>query len=138
MRSSDRALDAAYRAATYTVVTPAGTIALRVDAHCVELEQLLAAHGAADWAYVTACNPGSVPLAEMANAARHAELSEAVRCAGFTCYEGVGTGEGWSPEPSLLILGISTAEAAEFGRHFGQNAILVGERGGVSRLHWLL
>jgi len=54
----------------------------------------------------------------------------------YGCYPGEGRdAEGrWPAEPSLLVIGISRADAEAFGRRFEQNAVLFVERGGVPRL----
>ena len=55
-------LDTAYRKTSYFADTPAGRLCIRIgEAHPV-LDTLLTARGLRSWAYVTAHNPGSVPL----------------------------------------------------------------------------
>jgi hypothetical protein len=132
-----RDLDAAYRATTYTAETPDGPLALRIGAVDATLDRLLAARGLTSWAYVTAYNPGSIPTPAAENELHQRELRAAVTQSGYPFYEGTGVGEGWPPEPSLLILGVNEAEAAVLGWRFGQVAIVVGERGGPARLLWL-
>jgi hypothetical protein len=133
----DRDLDAAYRATTYTAETPEGPLALRVGERNATLDRLLAARGVASWAYVTAHNPGSQPAPASENEARMGDLRAEVAQKGYGFHEGTGVGEAWSPEPSLLILGMTEAEAAALGRRFGQLAVVVGDRGGPARLLWL-
>ena len=131
-------LDAAYRATSYFVDGPDGRFALRVGSASPEADALAAAHGAAAWAYVTACNPGSVPAPDAQNRARQRELEEVVRATTLPCYPGEGRGDDgcWPAEPSLLVLGISEAEARRLARQFGQAAVVCGERGGPARLVW--
>ncbi len=64
------ALLAAYGRTTFVADTPRGRLSLRVGRRSAELDALLAAHGVATWAYVTAFNPGSRLLPGEANAAR--------------------------------------------------------------------
>jgi hypothetical protein len=80
---------------------------------------------------VTAYNPGSVALGESENAQRQLLLEQAARDAGFAFFRGEGVGDDgqWPPEPSLLILGITRAQAVDLGRRFGQRAIVYGEAG---------
>jgi hypothetical protein len=130
-----RDLDAAYRATAYTAATPGGAITLRIGESNATLDCLLVAAGVNSWAYITAHNPGSAPISAEENQARQRELHSAVT--GYASFEGAGVGEGWPPEPSLLILGMSEEVAADVGRRFGQNAVVVGRLGGPARLLWL-
>jgi hypothetical protein len=131
-------LDAAYRATSYVVDGPDGAFALRVGETSPPLDELLVRHNTRCWAFVTACNPGSLPLSAEENRGRQAELEAVVSKAGYTFFAGQGVGEDdWLPEASVLILGITPENAAALGRHFGQNAILTGEACGPARLLWL-
>ena len=100
------------------------------------LAKLLERHRARRWAFITAWNPGSAPLPRAENDARQAQLRGIVEKRGFTILPGEGIGEdrSWPPEESLMVLGITEAEAVRLGRRFGQLAILAGERGSMSRL----
>jgi hypothetical protein len=131
-------LDAAYRATSYVVDGPDGAFALRVGETSPPLDDLLRRHGARSWAFVTACNPGSIPLSADENRGRAEELTRVVSEGGYPFRTGRGIGEGdWLPEESLLVLEIALEDAAALGRRFGQNAILVGEAGAPARLVWL-
>jgi Protein of unknown function (DUF3293) len=129
-------LEAAYRATAYTAETPDGPLALRIGEASAALDCLLAVRGLTSWAYVTAYNPGSIPLSDAENERRQRELRAAVVQSDHPFYEGAGVGEGWPPEPSLLVLGMDEAEATALARRFGQLAVVVGERGGPARLLW--
>lgn len=131
-----RDLEAAYLATAYTAETPRGPLVLRVGRGNADLDRLLDERGVATWVYITAYNPGSVPTPDAENETRQRELRAAVERAGYAYFEGAGVGEGWPAEPSLLVLGVSEAEAEELGRRFGQVAVVVGERGGAARLLW--
>lgn len=124
----DSGLDAAYRATAYVVALDQGRISIRVDQHCKALDQLLHARGSKEWAFISACNPGSQPLPEKLNNERHAQLVVAVEKLGLSYYSGQGipVSPGWQPECSLLILGIKPEDALQLAAQFGQNAILVG------------
>ncbi|HKB04492.1 MAG TPA: DUF3293 domain-containing protein [Gemmataceae bacterium] len=129
----DPTLEAAYRATDYRVDdAPSGPFVIRIGEECPELAGL-------EWAFVTACNPGSVRLPEEENTRRMGELEAAVRKGGGRYHRGHGVGRDgqWSPEPSLLIVGIREADAVELARRFGQNAIIVGRAGGEARLVWV-
>ena len=102
------------------------------------LDLLLAESRATDWAFITACNPRSAPLDEDANAERMMQLEMLVRGRGLACFQGEGQADDgdWPPEPSLLVLGISDADAVSIARAFEQYAIVSGSRGGEARLVW--
>jgi hypothetical protein len=131
------ALLEAYRRTTFVVAdTPNGRLSLRVGQHCAELEALLAIHGVTTWAYVTAFNPGSLPLSAEENAGRQRRLVSSVARLGLASYPGEGVGDDgrWPPEPSLLILGITREAAGKLGSEFGQLAVVYGEKGQEAEL----
>lgn len=65
-------------------------------------------------------------LAGYDNAARHAELGEALRRAGYDPIEQRGV-YGGEPEPSYLVFGITPAEALRFGDMFHQDAVITND-----------
>ena len=103
----------------------------QIDEH---LERILEVYGCSEWAFITACNPFSVLLKEDMNALRHLQLLRDV--SPYTNFEGKGVGEdpAWKPEKSLLIIGIGRESAMELGMKYGQNAIVIGEKGMPSEL----
>ena len=102
-----------------------------------EHHHLAAAHHVKTYTYITAYNPGSVAAPSEQNEIRQRELEQLVAESGYLFYRGVGIGDGdWPAEPSLLVLGVSEAEAAAMARRFGQAAVLFGEKGGPARLLW--
>jgi hypothetical protein len=138
MTADRAALDAAYRATSFTVDGPDGRFAVRVGRPSAEVDQLLEAAKAATWAYVTAYNPGSERAPDAVNAARQRELESVIAECEYPSYrgEGVGDDRAWPPESSLLVLGIGEAEAVRLAERFGQAAIVFGERGEAARLVW--
>ena len=133
-------LRAAYEATDYSVHEgPHGGFVIRVGARADAADALLAAAGADSWAFITACNPGSMPLAVADNAARMDRLTQRVRARGLAYFSGAGVAAdgAWPPEPSLLVLGLSEAEALALARELGQLAIVVGRRGEPARLVWV-
>ena len=139
-RMTDPALDAAYRATTYSVEMPDGTwLSLRCGKPSEPLDRYLAAAGADHWAFITACNPQSTRLGESENVERMARFVDFVRHRGLRTLVAAGRSDAcdWPPEPSLLVLGIEESEAIELGRMFDQHAIVVGSRGGPPRLVWV-
>lgn len=137
MNADDRErLFAAYRRTAFQVRAPGGSLTLRVGQTHAELDDLLAAHQARSWAYLTACNPGSVRLIDGENARRQSALADAVSRFGLPAFEGEGVGDDgrWPPEPSLLVVGITKEAALDLGRRFGQAAIVFGERDSAAEL----
>jgi hypothetical protein len=135
----DPELEAAYRAAAYSVVVPGREpITIRCGERCMPLDLLLIEAGATVWAFVTACNPESIRLDDDTNAERMMRLETVVRGRGLACFDGEGTADdnAWPAEPSLLVLGIDEADALSLAKEFGQAAILCGGRGGEARLAW--
>jgi Protein of unknown function (DUF3293) len=133
MNGTREQLEAAYRATDYRVEDiPGGPLVIRIDERCDQLP-------AAEWAFVTACNPRSVCLSDEENAGRTAELEAAVREGGRVFYRGHGVGRNgtWPPEPSLLIVGIAEPDAVELAKRFGQHAIVAGRPGEPARLVWV-
>jgi hypothetical protein len=90
----------------------------------------------APWAFVTAWNPGSGdPLPPDINDRRARELEREIEDRWqFRRGQGLPDDAGWTPEPSLLILGISQDDAITLGRRYGQNAIVVGAPESVAKL----
>ena len=101
-----------------------------------KLERLLERHHAARWAFLTAWNPASQELPPADNDTRQRELRGLLEAAGHKVLAGEGVGDDprWKPEKSLMALGISRGAAVEFGRRFGQMAIVTGRRAGAARL----
>lgn len=135
--SLDRRLTEAYLRTTYRVSEP--PIEIRIGQSCPAADRLLAEHGLATWAFVTAWNPRSQPLFFSKNAHQQALFEETVRAGGWPHFRGAGEGENgdWPPEPSLLILGISAAGAIRLGQKFEQNALVFGQKNGEAELWWL-
>lgn len=88
------------------------------------------------WAFITACNPRSEPLAPEENHLRQADLRDYLLSLGYSIFPGRGIAEepGWPPEKSFLILGISREAAVRLGTMLEQIAIVAGEHGAVADL----
>ncbi len=133
------ALRALYERAVYRVDAPEGSFALRVGAPSAALDRLLGAHGARTFAFLTAANPRSRPLAEELNRERNAQLLARLTAEARRCFAGVSgspTGD-WPEEASWLVLDLPEPEAVELARAFGQSALLVGELGAAVRLRFV-
>ncbi len=116
---------------------PGGRFALHVGQRSADIDALTDAHQAKTFTYITAYNPRSIVASAERNEKQQQELERAVAESGRPYFRGEGQGAGdWPPEPSLLVLGVSEAEAAGLARRFGQAAVLFGERGKAVRLSW--
>ena len=126
----------AYLKTTYRVSTDTGVINIRIGERQPSLDELLEAAGAASWAFITAFNPHSTPVSDAQNIMRQADLRRHVIGAGYPVHDAMGEPDGgdWLPEDSLLILGMTRADAIGLGRRFHQNAIVFGYRNEVARL----
>ncbi len=125
-----------YNRALYRVDAEPEPIVLQVGEPSPELDRCLAARGAQRFAFLTAANPGSEPLAEAENARRHARLLARVRATGLEAIAGESreaSGGGWR-EQSLLVVGLDREPALALARELGQLALLVGEVGGAVEL----
>lgn len=140
MSTERERLRVAYEATTYRVDEgPGGPFVIRVGARSVAADALLAAAGTDAWAFITACNPRSIPLDSADNEARMTRLGRVVRDRGLVTYAGAGVGADadWTPEPSLFVVGLAERDAMALAREFGQLAIVVGSRGAPARLVWV-
>lgn len=121
---------AAYRKARY-VVFGEPELVLRIGERNPDLDELLDAEGADTAAFITAANPRGEARSAWENEIANAALVESQTAAGFACYAGEGRDPdgSWTPERSVLVVGIPRADAEKLGRVFGQNAIVFVARG---------
>ena len=134
----DAELHAAYLQTTYWVQARPSPIALRVGERSRALDRVLAQHRACSWAFITAWNPKSRRLAPWRNVGRDARLRYALARAGYRWLPALGEGDdpGWTPEPSVLVLGMSVPNAVHLARRLKQNAVVTGKLGGRAQLVW--
>lgn len=127
----------AYRRTAFHVDFPSGRVTIRNGHRHPELDGHLTANSC--WAYVTAFNPGSVPLSSGENQARQAALEQAALALGAEVVTGWGVGDGcdWPPERSCLVIGLDEPQAVLLARVFGQNAIVVGRVGERAKVRWV-
>ena len=130
----DEQLIEAYKATTY-VVKRFG-LSLRIGQKNLHLEEFLIDNNEFSWAFVSAFNPYSQALSFMENKARHEKLVIWLRSKGFRYATGYGIPDdpNWSPEKSVLILGISKRKAIELGNELEQNAVIFGSLGKAPQL----
>jgi hypothetical protein len=135
MRPATPELIAAYKKAQY-VVLGEPELVIRIGEPNPDLDELLEAEGAATAAYITAANPRGEARTAWENEIANAALVESQTKAGYSCYEGEGRDpeERWTPERSVLVVGISRSDAEGVGRVFEQNAIVFVEKGRAPEL----
>lgn len=134
----DAELERAYRNTRYIVDAPGGAIVLRIGECSSALDALLTAQGASCWAFVTASNPQSEKLCNKNNNLRNKALIAELRHAGYTLFTGRGQADGgdWPAEDSVLVLGLSAADAVLAGARYGQYAVMTGNVGECALLRW--
>jgi len=130
-------LRAAYEATHYRVETPDGLVTVKVGK--IAPEQLWRdAKGVRPerWAIVSAFNPFSQALPEQQNRERHEELQRRLAANGRICLpaSGIDPEEKWPAEKSLAILNLANDELDDLMLAFGQNAVVVAERGRAAYL----
>jgi len=108
---------------------------LRIGERNADLDELLEAEGVVTAAFITAANPGGKKRGNWENEVANAALVKSQAEAGFRCFEGEGRApDGSWTEKSVLVVGISRADAEVVGRAFDQNAIVFVERGKIPEL----
>src|SRR6266699_5866849 len=109
-------LIAAYERALY-VVFGRPELVIRIGEPNPDLDELLAAEGAATAAFITAANPQGELTSAWKNEIANAALVETQTQAGYRCFEGEGRDpQGhWRPERSALVVGIPRADAESVG-----------------------
>ena len=77
-------------------------------------------------AFLTAWNPYSRMLGELENTERQNQMIKRLESLGYSCLaaEGHPRNGDWKPESSILVPGLSEADACRIGKEFEQNAIV--------------
>ena len=111
-------------------------VCFRIGGGGATLDALLSRYRSQRWAFLTAWNPASTPLARPENDRRQAELIAQLTATGCRCLRGEGRNvdASWPPEESVFALDITSRDARRIGHQYGQLAIVVGERGRPPRL----
>ncbi len=114
-----------YRETCYRVDGPR-PFTLSVDRPSEELAAEYQRHGVQSCAFITACNPCSIPLSNEENAIREKRLISFLTTKGYRSVSGVGThpSNGWPGENSQLVWGLSKAESRQIAEEFHQNAFV--------------
>lgn len=126
----------AYVRTTYRATVDDEVVELRIGRTNEAMDRVLARHGAAAWAFVTAYNPHSTLLADDENDARQDALAKELDEENRTCFSGQGVPDvaGWPSEKSLLVVGMTRDEARALGAAHGQYAVVCGEHGSAAEL----
>jgi hypothetical protein len=116
----------AYRATQYCIGAGDDAVVLRIGERSSSAATLFAASGVNCGAFITAYNPRGTLQPEAANAAAHARLLERLLGLGITTIEGAGgePGSDWTPERSVMALGLDLDAARAVGCEFDQDAIV--------------
>ena len=115
----------AYKETDYRIDGPMPFV-MRIGTECRPLRDLLEKSKADCACFITACNPFSEDVGDLANAERQEKLATALRLRSLAFREGVGRHpDGHCPaEPSFLVIGLSLEAAKTLGRECDQNAIV--------------
>lgn len=107
--------------------------------HPHDIQRQLEEYDIQCYAFLTAWNPGSQPLDQWHNRWRNLSLEMELQplCRLVRRGLGIGTNNDWPAEESFWALGLPVAKAVELGRQFGQNAIVIWQKGGVPELWWI-
>ncbi len=102
------------------------SLILRVGNTCPELAAIHRSHRVDCSAFLTAFNPFSQLLDEQENDRRHEVLMQELKLRSLPVLEGHGShpDNGWPPETSVLVPGLSLEASKSLGARFEQNAIV--------------
>lgn len=134
--SRSKSLIAAYLATDYVIRHRKGEIRLRISEKNPAADCLLHRFKARSAVFVTAWNPLSQSRSPQWNSMAHYKLLIWLRQSRIRFLEGEGrsrSGE-WPAEQSVLAFGLNQRRAAQLGRRFRQNAVVMLERGRAPRL----
>ncbi|HEX9138754.1 MAG TPA: DUF3293 domain-containing protein [Steroidobacteraceae bacterium] len=133
------ALAAAYLRAIYRVEPAEGPFTLRIGEFSPELQRWHERWTVDRSAFISAANPLSQPTDPEQNAAAHERLLRKLETAGLHSAPGTGLDPNghWIPERSVLVAGITKAEALRLAAIFHQHAIVFAEADAVPRLCWI-
>lgn len=132
-------LEVAYRATTYRVFLPGGSCDLRVGEASEALRRWLETAGCAQFAVITAYNPGSVLADEAVNAERQAALECDLLEGNYEPYtaQNLPDDAGAPVEESCFVPELGVEDACALAGDYGQNAVISGGADGVPHLVWV-
>jgi len=127
-----------YERTRYLVLDDLGVsrAAVGVGETSADLDAILAQYGATGGVFITAWNPRSEPVDQDTNDEANDRLEADLDEAGSVIlpHIGVGYDPAWEPEHGFFALDLVEADAIELAIAYGQNAIVVAERGRPARL----
>jgi hypothetical protein len=131
--------EARYRATTYRVYLPGGTADLRIGQANEKLSAWMKTVGCANFAIISAHNPGSKIVDPAQNAERQSQLECELLEGNYEPYAGENIPDDDSGliEESCFVNDIALEDARALAEDFGQNAIVYGASDGISRLIWV-
>ena len=134
--AANRSFEEIYKDAEYVVEDGKRRFVIRVGETSGELDALLGEYQCETWAFISAHNPRSEELTPEENEARHIDFISYLNDHRYFAGFGQSPDGLWTPEASLLIIGIERSEAVGIGIRFEQNAILAGRKGFPPELVW--
>lgn len=101
-----------------------------------DIDAILDDFGAASGVFITGWNPRSELLDQDSNDEANGRLEDDLSEAGSVIlpHIGVGYDPEWEPEHGFFALDLSEAEAVQLATTYGQNAVVIVERGRPARL----
>lgn len=135
-RITNQTLYQAFAAAEYNVNVDGQWRQIHVGHRHPQLDQAL---GQADWAIITACNPGGRRHPDAINRQAERDLHQAVTALDWSSFEALNRDPAgdWPDEPALLITAVGQDESCALARRFGQAAIVCARAGEPARLQFL-
>jgi hypothetical protein len=138
MSAVDASLDAQYRRSLYLVHDGEVRIETRIDLASPPLAALLARHGVAQAALLSACNPDGQRLPAEHNLARQGAFETELRQAGLRFLPALGRSpEGDWQEPAVLLLDADEQRARDWAVRRGQLAWVQYDRYGRGTLRYV-
>ena len=121
----DQNIVRAYRETDYQVQGKV-PITLKIGISNPLLAILHKSHRVESSAFITACNPFSVPCVELTNVNRQSALASELKFRSLTFLDGIDKhpSNDWPAEPSYLVFGVSREAAKALGIRLEQNAIV--------------
>lgn len=131
----DPALIKAYQETDY-IVHAGPDFVLHIDQPSAALAAWYAHQRMAAACVITAWNPLSQPLSPAENQARQSRLEQELQQAGWHWLPALGAHphNGWPPEVGCFVEGMGEEAAIEWGRTYGQNAVVWCGADAVPRL----
>lgn len=135
--ATDQNLEQAFRTTTFRI-DARRVIRLRIGARSRAMDALLRRHHTRTATFVTAYNPFGHVQSRVRNRSAQKKLEAEVRRLGRESIGGSGVPDDprWSPEPSVLVFGLSRAQADRLAAKFRQAAHVWIESRKVPVLAW--